>query len=115
MSNKYDGRARSLSGDAPAHRSGGTVRGLAAATSAAIALAAAMITFALLVVVGSPLASWAMARIGVGASELSRPILAGVVLAVLGGIVWGIFRVARLVYRFIAAGLFRILWPNELS
>ena len=68
--------------------------GLAAVTAIFVAVS----TGAVLVVAGTTVMSWVMARTGEGVAVSVRPILAGVALAVLIGMLWGIYRVVSQVY-----------------
>lgn len=79
--------------------------GLVAVTAIFVAVS----TGALLAVAMTTVMSWVMGRTGEGGAVSARPILAGVALPVLIGMLWGIYRVVRQVYRLTAVALFRVL------
>jgi hypothetical protein len=83
--------------------------------AAAVVIVVTFSVGAVLVVAGMTVMSWVMARTGEVVGVSVRPVLAGVALAVLIGMLWGIYRIVRQVYQFTAGALFRILSPNEPS
>lgn len=109
----------SSSGDSPGgiryRRLPGPLRDISAGLAAATAIFVAVCSGVVLVIAGTTAMRWVLAQTGERAAVSAGPILAGVALFVLIGMLWGIYRVARQVYRFTAVALFRILSTDALA